>query len=75
MERETDHESRAIDVSGLSADAVQAIESLVAAFRRKEERHIPSLSVFDLFGKAPKLRTGEDISRQISEERDAWGKG
>jgi hypothetical protein len=30
-------------------------------------------SLFDLIGKAPKLRTGDDIAQQIREERDAWG--
>jgi hypothetical protein len=33
----------------------------------------PTCSIFDLFGKAPKLRTGEDIARQVEEEHDAWG--
>jgi len=75
MERETDQESRSIDVSGLAPEAVQAIESLVAAFRMRYERNNTSQSVFDLFGKAPKRRTAEDISFQVSEERDAWGKG
>ena len=30
-------------------------------------------SIFDLFGKAAKLRTAEDIANQFREERDAWG--
>lgn len=68
-----DHESRAIHVSGLSADVIRVLESLVALPRRKEERAVPSISIFDLFGKAPKLRTAEDISRQTSEERGAYG--
>ncbi len=29
-------------------------------------------SIFDLFGKAPVLRSGEDIDAQIREERDSW---
>jgi hypothetical protein len=33
----------------------------------------PAGSVFDLFGKAPRLRTVEDIAAQVQEERDAWG--
>jgi hypothetical protein len=33
----------------------------------------PTCSVFDLFGKAPRLRTAEDIAAQVREERDAWG--
>ena len=32
-----------------------------------------SLSVFDLFGKAARLRTVEDIAFQIQEERNEWG--
>ncbi len=31
------------------------------------------ISVFDLFGKAARLRTAEDIARQIQEERNDWG--
>jgi hypothetical protein len=30
-------------------------------------------SIFDLFGKAPRLRSTEDIEAQVHEERDAWG--
>jgi hypothetical protein len=30
-------------------------------------------SIFDLFGKAGKLRTAEDIEAQIQEERAGWG--
>jgi hypothetical protein len=30
-------------------------------------------SIFDLFGKAPVLRTAEDIEAQVREERQAWG--
>ncbi len=29
-------------------------------------------SIFDLFGKAERLRSAEDIEQQISEERQAW---
>jgi hypothetical protein len=31
------------------------------------------ISIFDLFGKAEHLRSGEDIDAQIREEREAWG--
>ena len=31
-------------------------------------------SVFELFGKAEHLRSGEDIDAQIREEREAWGR-
>ncbi|MGL6096124.1 MAG: hypothetical protein ACRC7O_10055 [Fimbriiglobus sp.] len=30
-------------------------------------------SIFDFFGKAPVLRTAEDIAEQVREERDSWG--
>lgn len=30
-------------------------------------------SMFDHFGKAPQLRTAEDIAAQLREERDSWG--
>lgn len=37
------------------------------------QRENPSVaSIFDLFGKAPRLRTAEDIAAQVQEERDAW---
>ena len=32
-----------------------------------------SKSIFDLFGKAPHLRSAEDIDAQIREERESWG--
>jgi hypothetical protein len=32
-----------------------------------------TVSMFDLFGKAPRLRTKEDIAAQIQQERDEWG--
>jgi hypothetical protein len=34
---------------------------------------VPSASLFDLIGKAPRLRSAEDIEAQVREERDAWG--
>jgi hypothetical protein len=32
----------------------------------------PGGSIFDLFGKAERLRPGEDIDAQIKEESEAW---
>ena len=32
----------------------------------------PGGSIFDLFGKAERLRSAEDIDAQIQEEREAW---
>jgi hypothetical protein len=39
-----------------------------------EEKPTPAqpTSIFDLFGKAPVLRSGEDIEAQLREERAAW---
>lgn len=31
------------------------------------------VSMFDLFGKAARLRTAEDIAAQVQEERNEWG--
>ncbi len=33
----------------------------------------PPQSMFDFFGKAPVLRTREEIDRQIQEEHASWG--
>jgi len=30
-------------------------------------------SIYDVFGKAEQLRSGEDIDAQLAEERAAWG--
>lgn len=32
-----------------------------------------SRSMFEFFGKAPQLRSAEDIDAQLREEREAWG--
>jgi hypothetical protein len=62
-----------IDMRGLSPEAVRTVESLVDLLREKAAKaNVPSPSVFDLFGKAPALRTTEDIAQQIQEERDVW---
>ncbi len=61
-----------IDVSGLSREAVQMVESLVGLLRAVP-REQSNVSIFDLFGKAETLRTGEDIAEQVREERDSWG--
>ncbi len=31
------------------------------------------VSMFDLFGKAARLRSAEDIAAQVQEERNEWG--
>lgn len=66
--------SQTIDLTGLSPEAVRVVESLVGLLRQSAAKANGSqCSVFDLFGKAPTLRTAEDIAAQIREERDAWG--
>jgi hypothetical protein len=63
-----------IDVTGLSPEAVRTVEALVGMLREKA-RGTASVapSAFDLFGKAPRLRTGDDIAKQLQDERNAWG--
>jgi len=66
--------AQTIDVTGLPPEAVRAVESLVEIIRDKSAPTPPApCSIFDLFGKAPKLRSGDDIVRQVEEEREAWG--
>lgn len=63
-----------IDVTGLRPEAVRAVESLVGILREKGTHTVsPAPSVFDLFGQAPNLRSGDDIAQQIQEERATWG--
>jgi hypothetical protein len=63
-----------IDVTGLPPDAVRAVESLVRIIREKSAKpEAAAPSIFDAIGKAPVPRTGEDIARQIEEERAGWG--
>ncbi len=62
-----------IDVTGLPPEAVRAVESLVGILRAKPPTPPTAPpSVFDLFGKAPHLRTGDEIAQQIQDERNAW---
>jgi hypothetical protein len=64
--------TQTIDVTGLSREAVRTVEALVEMLR--EGRQIKAApSIFDLFGKAEVLRTGDDIAAQLRDERDAWG--
>ncbi len=66
--------SQTIDVTGLPPAVVRAVESLVNTLREKPRVALTlAPSVFDLFGKAPILRSGADIATQIQDERDAWG--
>jgi hypothetical protein len=64
-----------IDVTGLPEPVVQDLQRLVKTLREQTGAapHPRAPSIFDLFGKAPVLRSGEDIAAQLREERDAWG--
>lgn len=64
-----------IDVTGLPPEAVRAVEALVRVIREQAAATPPPGSIFDLFGKATTLRSGEDIAAQVREERDAWATG
>lgn len=60
-----------IDVTGLTPEAVRTIETLLVGLLRQQAppAQPQPRSVFDLFGKAPVLRTGADIARQMEEEQ------
>jgi hypothetical protein len=63
-----------IDVTGLSSEAIRAIESLVGILRECQRKPTaPSPSIFDLFGRAEVLRTGDDIAEQLLYELDSRG--
>ena len=40
--------------------------------KSSEKKKEGKRSMFDYFGKAPVLRSGEDIDRQVEEEKRAW---
>jgi hypothetical protein len=66
--------TQTIDVTGLSREAVRTVESLVEILRESQRKAAKgSPSIFDLFGKAEVLRSGDDIAEQIRDERDSWG--
>ena len=52
---------------------VEGPAELIVYPKHTPRREKPSVSIFDLFGKAEHLRSGEDIDAQIREEREAWG--
>ncbi len=66
--------SDTIDVTGLRPEAIRALKSLVMMLQEKSAKASTQVtSVFDFFGKAPRLRTGDEIARQIEDERRSWG--
>lgn len=52
---------------------VEGSAELIVFPRQKPETSAQPLSIFDLFGKAPHLRSDENIEAQVREEREAWG--
>jgi hypothetical protein len=54
-------------------DAVGRAELIVVPEENAAPTGQAKHSAFDLFGKAPVLRSREDIDAQIREERDSWG--
>ena len=52
---------------------VEGPAELIVFPRQKTKTSAQLLSIFDLFGKAPHLRSAEDIEAQVREEREAWG--
>ena len=67
--------SPVIGISDLSPEAIRAVESLVDQLRAKKAAvNGPATSICELFGKAPQLRSGEEIARQLADERSSWGR-
>ena len=65
-------------VAKLREKAASAGQPLPAFLQQLAEINLPDRaagpkSLFELIGKAPTLRSGEDIAQQIREERDSWG--
>ena len=52
---------------------VEGPAELIVYPKETAQKESPAISIFDLFGKAEHLRSGEDIDAQIREEREAWG--
>jgi hypothetical protein len=52
---------------------VEGQAELIVYAKKATERQSPATSIFDLFGRAERLRSGEDIDAQVREERAAWG--
>ena len=51
---------------------VEGRAELIVYAQDSSEKTQPVGSMFDLFGKAPHLRSAEDIDAQILQERRAW---
>jgi hypothetical protein len=60
-------------IPGEPMPLVEGPAELIVFPREKPEPAAQPLSIFDLFGKAPVLRSAEDIEAQVREEKEAWG--
>ncbi len=60
-------------IPGEPMPLVEGPAELIVFPREKSEPSAHPLSIFDLFGRAPILRSAEDIEAQRREERQAWG--
>jgi hypothetical protein len=60
-------------IPGEPMPLVEGSAELIVFPRANPQPSAPPLSIFDLFGKAPILRSAEDIEAQVREEREAWG--
>ena len=65
---------QAIDVTGLSPEAIRVVESLVALLRENATNtSSPSRRTADVLGKSPNLQNGGDAEKTKDEERNRWG--
>ncbi len=60
-------------IPGEPMPLVEGPAELIVFPGKKTESSARAISIFDLFGKAPILRSAEDIEAQIRDEREAWG--
>jgi hypothetical protein len=60
-------------IAGEPLPAVEGPAELIVFPQKNVGASAQPLSIFDLFGKAPILRSAEDIETQLREEREAWG--
>jgi hypothetical protein len=51
---------------------VEGPAELIVYAKEAAKPILPGKSMFEFFGKAPQLRSAEDIDAQVREERDAW---
>ena len=65
---------RSFSTDGPMPDVEGPAELIVFPHDRPEQQQ-KGRSVFEVFGRAPRLRSAEDIDAQVRHEREAWGRG